>query len=339
MTRTRNLSDLLDSGGDVKSSALDNVPAADVVNDTTPQLGGNLDANNNNIEFGDSSGATNNRLKFGAGPDLQIYHDGSNSYINDTGTGNLVLKGGTQVQLQASNGETALTTNDNGAVTLYYDNAEKLSTQPYGIKIGDNTAAVTNASWDTVQIGAMGFVSAYGTGGDATGLVVSSNAYLSTAGNWTYAATEQATKIDHVDGNIKFFSAASGTAGTTISFTERFRMETDGDFHADGDVIAYSTTVSDERLKTNIQGIENAVSKVGQLNGYTFEYTTDGKISAGVIAQEVEQVLPEAVSEKQLPLKADDGQEYKVVNYDALHGLLIEAIKELTARIEELEAK
>lgn len=130
---------------------------------------------------------------------------------------------------------------------------------------------------------------------------------------------------------------------TTIEFAidggVRARMENDGDFHADGDLIAYSTTISDERLKTNIVGIENAVAKVGQLNGYTFEYKADGKVSAGVIAQEVEAVLPEAVTEKLLPLKTDDGQEYKVVNYDALHGLLIEAIKELSARVEALEAK
>ena len=124
-----------------------------------------------------------------------------------------------------------------------------------------------------------------------------------------------------------------------INGGNEFRMESDGDFHADGDVIAYSTTISDERLKTNIVGIENAVAKVSQLNGYTFEYKADGKISAGVIAQEVEAVLPEAVTEKLLPLKADDGQEYKVVNYDALHGLLIEAVKELSARVEALEAK
>lgn len=109
--------------------------------------------------------------------------------------------------------------------------------------------------------------------------------------------------------------------------------------HFDGDVIAYSTTISDERLKDNIVGINNALAKVGQLNGYTFEYKADGKVSAGVIAQEVEAVLPEAVSEKQLPLKTDDDQEYKVVNYDALHGLLIEAIKELAERVEALEAK
>jgi len=152
-------------------------------------------------------------------------------------------------------------------------------------------------------------------------------------------------------GNIYFGDVANGSVGrisyshsnNALSFNtnaaERMRLESDGDLHADGDVIAYSTTISDIRLKDNIVGINNALAKVGQLNGYTFEYKADGKVSAGVIAQEVEAVLPEAVSEKQLPLKADDGQEYKVVNYDALHGLLIEAIKELTERVEALEAK
>jgi hypothetical protein len=115
------------------------------------------------------------------------------------------------------------------------------------------------------------------------------------------------------------------------------RLENDGDLHCDGDVIAYSTTISDERLKDDIVGIDGALDKVNSLGGYTFKYKADGKVSAGVIAQEVEAVLPEAVTEKLLPLKADDGVEYKVVNYDALHGLLIEAIKELTKRVEELE--
>jgi hypothetical protein len=110
--------------------------------------------------------------------------------------------------------------------------------------------------------------------------------------------------------------------------------------HFDGDVIAYSTTISDERLKEDIVGIDNALDKVSKLGGYTFKYKADGKVSAGVIAQQVEAVLPEAVCEKELGLHTnDDGETYKVVNYDALHGLLIEAIKELTARIEELESK
>ena len=62
----------------------------------------------------------------------------------------------------------------------------------------------------------------------------------------------------------------------TINGSNEFRFESDGDFHADGDVVAFSTTVSDERLKSDIAKIDGAVDKLEQLNGYTFTYTADG---------------------------------------------------------------
>ena len=124
-----------------------------------------------------------------------------------------------------------------------------------------------------------------------------------------------------------------------VNGAERMRIESDGDVHADGDVIAFSTTISDERLKTDIEKIDSALDKVGQLNGYTFTYKADGKQSAGVIAQEVEKVLPSAVSEKELPLKMNDGVAYKTVQYDQLVGLLIEAVNELQAKVAKLEGK
>jgi hypothetical protein len=150
-----------------------------------------------------------------------------------------------------------------------------------------------------------------------------------------------ATGEDVYSGNTHdytFYDASVGIRWYTAG-AEDMRLQDNGDLHVDGNVIAYSTTISDERLKENIVGIDGALDKVSQLNGYTFNYKADGKISAGVIAQEVEKVLPEAVSEMELPLKADDDAEYKVVNYDALHGLLIEAVKELSAKVKELEAK
>jgi len=117
------------------------------------------------------------------------------------------------------------------------------------------------------------------------------------------------------------------------------RLESDGDLHADGDVIAYSTTTSDERLKTDITVVENALEKIKSIRGVEFTYINDGKRSAGVIAQEVEKVLPQAVREKALPLQmgVEDETEYKVLQYDQLHALLIEAIKELSNEIEELK--
>ena len=119
------------------------------------------------------------------------------------------------------------------------------------------------------------------------------------------------------------------------------RLDGNADLHVEGNVIAYSTTISDERLKKDIVKIDNALDKVSQLNGYTFEYLADGKKSAGVIAQEVEKVMPSAITESTLPLKMGDDNEteYKTVQYDQLHGLMIEAIKELKAEIEELKAR
>jgi len=109
--------------------------------------------------------------------------------------------------------------------------------------------------------------------------------------------------------------------------------------HVDGNITAYSTTVSDERLKTDIERIEGALDKVCSLSGYTFTYKHDGKASAGVIAQEVEKVMPSAVIEKELPYQGEEGEQYKIVQYDQLHGLLIEAIKEQQKQIDELKAK
>ena len=136
-----------------------------------------------------------------------------------------------------------------------------------------------------------------------------------------------------------------GVETTQINFVldgnTDMRLENDGDLHVDGNVIAYSTTISDERLKTDIVKIDSALDKVDQINGYTFTYTTDGKKSAGVIAQEVEKVLPSAITESTLPLKMgeDDKTEYKAVQYDQLIGLLVEAIKELKAEVAELKGK
>ena len=126
------------------------------------------------------------------------------------------------------------------------------------------------------------------------------------------------------DGDINIFTMKAGTA------TEQVRIEHDGDLHVDGDVIGFSTTVSDVALKSDIEVIPNALDKLDKIKGYTFT-RHNGKKSAGIIAQELERVLPEAVNEKKLALI--DGKKYKAVEYDAIHGLLIQAIKELKDEI------
>jgi hypothetical protein len=88
-----------------------------------------------NATFGD-----NDKAIFGAGSDLQIYHNGVNSYVDDTGTGNLVLRGNSAVSLQKYTGETLGVFNADGPVNLFYDNDQKFATTATGI---DVTGTVT----------------------------------------------------------------------------------------------------------------------------------------------------------------------------------------------------
>ena len=125
----------------------------------------------------------------------------------------------------------------------------------------------------------------------------------------------------------------------TVNAGEEMRLEADGDLHVDGDVVAFSTTVSDATLKYDINPIDHALEKIGQLKGVTYKYLKDGMESAGLLAQDVEKVMPCAVTERKLPLHKNDGKSYKTLNYDNLHALLIESIKELTAKVEKLEKK
>ena len=112
------------------------VSGEELVDDTTPQLGGDLDTNGNNITFGDSAGATDDRAVFGAGSDLSIYHDGSHRYITDGGTGNLKIAGSQIDMLGGADGaETMATFVDDGAVTLYYDNGAKIATDASGVDV------------------------------------------------------------------------------------------------------------------------------------------------------------------------------------------------------------
>jgi hypothetical protein len=78
------------------------------------------------------------------------------------------------------------------------------------------------------------------------------------------------------------------------------------------------------------------VDKVQQLRGVEFTWKTDGNKSAGVIAQDVEKVLPQAVKEKDIMGK---GEVVKTVNYDTMSALFIEAIKEQQEQIEALKAE
>lgn len=90
---------------------------------------------------------------------------------------------------------------------------------------------------------------------------------------------------------------------------------------------------SDLKLKENLEVITDAVEKVSQINGYTFNYKGKSELATGVVAQEIEKVLPGIVYDA----TNENGETYKAVRYGNIVGLLIEAIKELSQEVEKLK--
>ena len=120
----------------------------DLVSDTSPQLGGSLDVNDKNVNFGDSSGSGVNRLRLGASNDLQIYHGSDQNYISVTGTGNLNLTSAGAVVTKVNSSEDAIVCNADGSVDLYHDNELQALTAANGLRI--KTAGDTDTELSVV---------------------------------------------------------------------------------------------------------------------------------------------------------------------------------------------
>jgi hypothetical protein len=141
--------------------------------------------------------------------------------------------------------------------------------------------------------------------------------YIPSTGNLGIGTTNATSKLT-VAGNISVSGFA--TFGSNLLVTG---IITATDFNS----------ASDIRLKENIQKIDNPIDKIVRIEGVTFDWKSDNKPSMGVIAQNIEEVLPELVN----------GEESKTVNYNGIIGLLIECVKtqqeqidNLTKRLDEL---
>jgi len=172
--------------------------------------------------------------------------------------------------------------------------------------------------------------------GIGTGLAMNANTdIVFTDGTWT---GEKARKIQAHSGHIYYQSAshifrnASGTNNFQIDGTNCI---------ATGNITAYGS-ISDERLKENIEVIENPIDKIKDLKGVTFNYKKDGSKSTGLIAQDLEKVLPEAVYTSKTigdEINDEEAEEHLAIRYGNTVGLLVEAIKEQQEQIENLTAK
>lgn len=145
--------------------------------------------------------------------------------------------------------------------------------------------------------------------------------------------TDNKSSWIHINSNIFYIGVAPNDTtridgADTINGRWPFTVNLgNGNAVAAGDVTAYS----DERLKKNIKPIENALDKTLKLQGVTFERVQSGDKGLGLVAQKVKEVLPEVVTE--------DKDGYLALSYGNIVGLLVEAVKELTNKVETLEAK
>jgi len=182
-----------------------------------------------------------------------------------------------------------------------------------------------NSNWDT----------AYGWGAHSSaGYVIKAS-----GGNSTY--------VPNYNGSGKFINSAIRSSTTQVGIgkavstsytlavhagsTTSNCIHARGTIKSDGDIIAYLS--SDKRLKKNITPISDSINKLSQIRGVTFEWKKKSGHSGcdyGVIAQEVEKVLPLAVTER-------DDTGHKAVRYEKLIPLLIEAVKDLSSEVEQLK--
>ena len=127
-------------------------------------------------------------------------------------------------------------------------------------------------------------------------------------------------------------------SGSDIKFgaggTEKFRMTSTGAFHATNDVVAFSTTPSDKKLKTNVKDIEYGLDTIMKLNPKQYDWKEDNRHDIGFIAQEVEEVIPEIVKDNEW---FDD--KIKTLDYEKLTAVLIKAVQEQQKQINKLEDK
>lgn len=296
----------------------------------------------------------NKNVRLGNGADFRMWHDGTDTYFrnynhaggnmywtgeNTAGTNQALIymitnTAATYVRMFA-NGAERFRTIDGGSrvygrIELDDSNTKLLKGTNNALNITTNSGNVTigpqNTSWCHMETDRSGFYW---------------NKKLIVNGG-TIGSYDEDLSLVRANSNNDRILIRSTNIGFILDGAEDMRLENDGDLHVESDVIAYSSTISDSRLKDNVITIGGALDKVKKLRGVEYTWNKGGRKDQrdlGVIAQEVEEVIPEIVREKKMPLMDDSETKYKTVDYEKLTAVLIEGMKEQQAQIEELKAR
>ena len=312
-------------------------------------------------------GASGNTLSIANGTTRLVATDGTNWFDVFSLAGSIDLQG--QELILDADADTSLTADTDDQIDVKMANIDvaNLTTQNSGdlvittavqdkdfvIKGDDGGAGITALTLDMSDAGKATFNGVVNADAgitvdnltlDGTELDLSSGDFtLDVAGDITLDAdggdviiSDAGTAIAHFTNSSSDFVIESkvadkdiiikGLDDSSVITACTFDMSAAGKATFNDDVVAFS----DERLKSNIETIPNALDKVLQMRGVNFE--KNGHKSMGVIAQEVEKIIPEVVSTEN-----KDGEEYLGVAYPNMVGVLIEAIKDLQKQVDELK--
>jgi len=234
------------------TAASGNTVNTDLVGDTSPQLGGDLQSNGNDIDFAD-----NDQAVFGTGSDLKIYHDGNHSRITDSGTGALIVSASKFQINNAAGDEVQAFFVENGKSALYYDNSLKFETTSSGVTVtGDitGTAHINLGNDKRLRVGSSNQMQFYHSG-NAVILGGSGDLYQKSAGSMYLrtAGDENAISMT-ADGAVELYhdnSKKFETFNDGIKITGDIYPEANNTRDLGSDTLAWNSIWAGTRFRGN----------------------------------------------------------------------------------------